>query len=238
MPTPLPSAAGWSGVKRGLLFSFLLLVGFAAGFTSALLLVSYSRHDYDKEREAEFRRSITELRRRIYGQNDFHLKGVSPETESQLTAFDPAKSTGSITVSYVGGLDGSVRGSDDHLQLRADGGLYSEVHGSSQLITTIPPNRCADVFRRVLTSGILNYSEGVIELKKDLLAPESRSSVSDVPNTVIRISVPELKAEQTISICGSDNELENFPDIVEFQLISEIEKEIFDLVPKGYPLWK
>ena len=221
-------------MKRWILCSLVLLATFAAGFASALFL-TFRHASYEEE---HFRSSIAELRQRIFGQNYFHLKGVFPEIESQLTAFDPAKGTGSITLSYIGGMDGSIGGSDLHLQLRADGSLYSEDHGNRKLVTTIPPDRCAAVFRRVLTSGILNYSEGVIELKKDLLPPNGWTSVTDNPNTEIRVSVPELKAEQTVSIYAPAVELENFPDIIEFQLITQLEKEILDLVPKDHPLWK
>lgn len=187
--------------------------------------------------EEHFRSLIAELRQRIYGPNQFHLADFS-EAKAQLDAFDPAKSAGSITLSYIGGMDGSIGGSDLHLQLRADGSLSSDNHGRRRLITTIPPERCAAVFRRVLTSGLLNYSEGIIELKKDLLPPDGWKMVTDNPSTEIHVFVPELKTEQTVSVYAPDVELKNFPDIIEFQIITQLEKEILELVPKDYPLWK
>jgi len=216
-------------MKRWFFYSLVLFIAFAAGFAIALHLTS-RRVCFEEER---FHRSIAELRQRIYGENHFHLNGVFPWNEPDLANFNPAESTGSITLSYTGGMGGT----NPCLQLDADGSLYHGTHGNKQFLTTIPPDRCADIFRRVLSSGILNYSEGVIELKKALLSPNRWVSVTDGAITEIRVSVPELKAEQTVSIYMPDSERECFPDIIEFQIILQIEKELLDLVPKGTPPW-
>lgn len=178
--------------------------------------------------------NVKSLRQEIYGSNNFHRRDASPEIRTQLTDFSPSKSAEYITLGYVGGLGSS----DLHLSLYGDGTLYSEVRGKRQLISTIPHDRCKSFFHRVLTSGILNYSESVVALKKDLLAPNTRRGVTDLPRTEIHISVPDLNVEQVISVYAPVVELANFPDIVEFQLIVQLEKEILSLVPKDYPLWK
>ena len=91
---------------------------------------------------------------------------------------------------------------------------------------------------RVITSGLLNYSDGIGEIKQDLARPDSMSYVTDMPVTEIRISVPELGIDKFISIYAPQVELRNYPDIVELQLVASLENEILSFVPDDDPVWK
>lgn len=194
-------------------------------------LKSQRHREFDEE---EFRERVREFRQRIFGTNYFHHEGLFTETDAQLAAFDLASSKGSIVLSYTGGMG---RG-DLSIRLSSDGILTREVDGVSERITAIAPERCKTIFLESLRSGILNYSEGVIELKQDLLRPNSRIHITDSPDTNISISVPELAVEKLVTIYAPDIEAQNYPDIIEFRIFLRIEKEIRDLVPKDYPLWK
>lgn len=184
--------------------------------------------------EAEHASEIARIRERIYGANYFHSKGISPEDDARLERFDPATSKGSITISYVGGLGGA----DTHLQIKADGSIFVIDHGVSRKVCTLDQDRCADFFRRVLTSGILNYSCDVVELKLDLTHPNMSGGVLDAPMTEFQISIPELDIDKEFSICSPTSELKHYPDMIEFQLIAALENEIQSFVPKDDPYWK
>src|SRR5262245_46072842 len=98
-------------MKRRILFSLILMVTFAAGFATAHLLARVRNNNKEElflssiaSREELHRTPIAWVRQQIYGRNKFYHKDIFPEIESQLAAFDPAKSTCSITLSYVGGM--------------------------------------------------------------------------------------------------------------------------------------
>lgn len=217
-------------MKRWLNLPFFFLIIFAAGFVGGGAI------NYRKEakrahiEEKHFHDFIKSLRQTIYDRDIRRF----PKLEDRLTTFDLPHSNATITLSYVGGFGGN----DRHLQLHGNGDLLSINEGKSKLITTLPPERCRTFFHRVLTSGILSYSEGVIALKKDLLRPDSEVSVSCCPNTKLLISIPELNTEKTISVYAPDVEFENYPDIIDLQILTQIEQEILNLVPQNYPLWK
>ena len=225
-------------MKRKLLISFIAILGFVCGWICACIILQQQFAERQARSLEQARKELGDkaknLRQQIFGSNNFHQEEISPIVKAQLAGFAPSKSIEYITLAYIGGLGGS----DFHLTLYGDGTIYSEDHGRRQLISTIPPDRCNSFFHRVLTSGILNYSEDIVALKEELLAPDRSIGVTDRANTEIRISVPKLKVEQAISVYAPDVELKNFPDIIEFQTITQIEHEILDLVPKGYPLWK
>ena len=183
-----------------------------------------------EDRQAD---SIVSIRQRIYGSNYFHTKGISQESDMRLEGFDPAGSKGSITMSYVGGLGGA----DTHLQIQAYGNIFVIDHGVSRKANTLDQGRCADFFRRVITSGLLNYSDEVIEIKRDLARPHSMTYRSDAPATKFRIRVPELDADKEFA-ADAEVELRNFPDIIEYQLVTSLEKDILSFIPKDDPFWK
>ena len=228
-------------MKRKILITFIALLGFVCGWICACIVLQrqFAQRQLNLQKELHYdirkwQDNVKSLRQHIYGSNNFHRDDAAPAIKALLTAFAPSRSTEFITLTYVSGL-----GDSDHgLNLYGNGTLESEVRGVRQLISTIPNDRCKSFYYRVLTSGILNYSEGIVALKVGLLDSNRSRGVTDRPNTEIRISVPELKINKTISVYAPDVELENFPDIIEFQLITQIEKEILDLVPKDYPLWK
>lgn len=221
-------------VKRRLLLFLLMLILLPAAFVAGGIKESLESRNDREFAEEKFRKDVTELRRRIYGTNFFHYEGVFPEIDAQLAAFDPASRKGSIVLSYSGGMGMA----DRSIRLSSDGALTREMEGISESIATIAPERCKKIFLEALKSGILNYSEGVIELKKDLLAPASSSHVSDNPQTGIRLSIPDLEVENLVTIYAPDIEARDYPDIIEFQIFLRLEKEILAPVPEGYPLWE
>jgi len=184
--------------------------------------------------KAEQARLITTLRQRIYGGNYLHSKGISKEDDARLERFDPVGSKGFITLSYVGGLGDS----DTHLRIEANGSVFAIEHGATRKVLTLDRDRCAEFFMRVMTSGILNFSGDVIELKVDLTYPSSRVGLIDAPNTGFHISIPELGIEKKLSLYAPPSSLlKSNPDIIEFQLVCTLEKDILSLIPKDDPFW-
>jgi hypothetical protein len=190
-----------------------------------------------KERVHE---GVVDLQRNIYGTNTYHFKDFSPEQESQLDSFGKAGSSWEVSIACLGGLVDDPD-ANPRLSLRNDGRLSKAVHGTTTLITTLPRDRCAALFREVLSSGILNYSDGVVQLKKDLerLDPiSSHSSVTCNPKTVIHIQAPDLNVNHDIEIYAPEMELKNYPGIIEFQLVMDFKKKLLALVPDGIEWWK
>lgn len=178
-----------------------------------------------REETLQYSNNVKSLRQEIYGSNKFHREDASPDTKELLSSFVPSTNEEYISLAHVGGL-GAL---DYRLTLCGNGSLYKKASGNNQLISNIPRNRCNSFFHQVLTSGILNYSESIVSLKVDLLIPFKLKGVTDRATTEIRISIPKLKIDKVISVYAPDVELQNFPDIIEFQLITQIEKEILDL---------
>lgn len=220
--------------KRVIPIALLSLFSFALGWVCVCFRVQTTAD----ERIARFKEqqaySIATLRQRIYGDNYFHNKEISPEDDKRLERFDPTDSKGYITLSYVGGMGGS----DTHLKIECNGSVFVTDHGATRKVLTLDRNRCADFFKRVMTSGVLNYSDAVIELKVDLTTPTTRGGLLDAPETGFHISVPELEIEKKISICSPGSELKHNPDIIEFQLVAALEEEILSFIPKEDPFWK
>lgn len=221
-------------MKRLILVIAAALVSFALGWVSVCFRVQKSADDRIARAEAEHASEIARIRQRIYGANYFHLKGVSSEDDARLEQFDPAASKGAIAMSYVGGLGGA----DIQLRIQADGTVSVTDHGVSRKVSILDQDRCADFFRRVLTSGILNFSPDVVELKADLTQPYMLGGGLDAPMTNFQISVPELGIDKEFSVCSPKSELKHFPDIVEIQLVAALENEIQSFVPKDDPFWK
>lgn len=165
------------------------------------------------------------LRQNIYGNNKFHRKDAPSETKNILANFTTSTNDEYITLAYIGGSGDSAY----QLTLYGDGSLYMEDAGKRQLISNVARGPCNSFFYRIITSGILNYSESVVSLKVALLSPPKSRGVTDRPTTEIRISIPKLKIDKVISVYAPDIELQNYPDIIEFQLLAQIEKEILDL---------
>lgn len=225
-------------MKRVVWIAAIVLLGFVLGWLAACVVIQRQATErlatLENEWKDRWTKEAKSLRQEIYGPNYFHDPETFPEIQAKLTAYTPSGSEEVMTLSYVGGLGGS----DTHLGLNGNGELWVDRHGERQLITTLSRERCEAFFRRILTSGILNYSEGVVELKRDLLAPEVGHGVTCSPTTGIRISIPGLEVEKEISIYTPQVELENYPDIVEYQLIAQFENELIALVPKDFPLWE
>jgi hypothetical protein len=229
MSSPTSSLRRW---LLRLLFLFLLCAVFASGFSLAWYCVVM-----DVTRRLEnLDKSLRELSQGIYGTNYFHLPGVDAEGKARLAAFDPSRGSNTLKLS-----NNSVWG-DSSLSLQGDGTLISETKkGGKRTLGVIAPDRCKAVFHKVLTSGLLNFSEEVIQLKERLdekLGPwRGRKMVDDGSSVKISITVPELEVNKEISVYVPEVALENHPDIIEFKLLIELEKEIASLVPAGDPEW-
>lgn len=207
-------------MKRWLLYLTLPVVGYVVG---ALRIQHQATEDLARHEE-QWRDNITELRQRVY----------ELEPHQPSASFDPAKSGGVIILSYVGGYGVADRA----LELHGDGQLKADIGGEVRVLKTLPHEQCTAFFRNVLTSGILSCSEAVIEMKRDLLLPQSWKGVTDHPTTRIRISVPEMKAGLDVSVYAPEVDLENFPDIIELKLITRLKNELLALVPKNDSFWK
>ncbi len=209
-------------MKRWLLLIPLLVATFAAGFCFAWYFMVV-RTTYDEQR---FRSSIKAMRQRIYGVGEYDIE----PGKSLLAGFDPAKTKGSITF-----ITSSAFSNRQHrLELKNNGDLYSQNGDDIRLVTNIGHDRCKDFFHDFLSSGILNYSQGTVALKKDL--NDSGWRIEDGVFEECLISIPELGIEKRIEISNPDFELEHYPDIIEFQIFCRFEKEIFALVPPNDPL--
>lgn len=210
------------------------MVFFVLGWMSVCFRVQRSADERIRRAEAEHAGEVARIRQQIYGANFFHQKGISPEDDARLERFDPTTSKGSIAISYIGGLGGA----DAHIQINADGSVFVIHHGVSRKVRSLDQSRCAEFFRRVLTSGILNYSDEIVELKLDLTNPNPGGGVMDAPMTEFRISVPELNIDKKFAICSPQSELRHCPDMIEFRLVVALEEEVHSFVPEGDPFWK
>ena len=221
-------------VKRAIAITALVFVFFALGWIGACIRVQHQASERIarlEERQGEF---IKRIRQRIYGSNYFNSKGISPEDDARLERFDPAASKGFITLSYVGGMGHS----NTHLKIEGNGDVSVLENGAARKVGTLDQGRCAHFFKLVITSGVLNYSNDVISLKKDLTAPTLHAGVLDAPDTRFQISVPELGIEKTILLeAPAQSQFQSNPEIIEFQLVAMLEKEILGFIPKDDPFW-
>ena len=221
-------------MKRSIAIATLVLVFFALGWVGACIRVQHQASERIariEERQGEF---IKGIRQRVYGSNYYHNKGISPEGDARFERFDPAATKGFITLSYVGGMGNS----DTHLTIEGNGAVSVLEHGVTRKVATMDQGRCSEFFKRVITSGVLNYSNDVIELKEDLTDPPSHAGVLHDPDTGFQISVPELGIEKIISLrAPAQSQLKSNPDILEFQLAATLENEILGFLPKDDPFW-
>lgn len=220
-------------MKRAISTAALVLIPFVLGWVGACIRVQHQASERLAHMEERHAEAIASVRQRIYGANYFHQKGISPEDDSRLEQFKPVDSKGSIIMSYVGGLGGA----DVHLQIHANGDIFVNDHGVSRKVVTLDQERCTNFFMQVITSGLLNCSDAVIELKRDLARPDSTTHRYDAPDTELHIQIPELDVDQRIAI-EAQVEVRNFPDIIEYQLAASLEKEILSFIPKDDPYWK
>lgn len=221
-------------MRRWILLTLLSLFMLASGFVLSGYLHWKRDAAHRVQDEARQAAEAADLRQRIFGHNYFHHEGLFPEMDARLAAFDPAKDASRISLSYVGGMGGP----DLHLHLSGDGRLESEVNGVRERLASLSAEQCRSVFMHVLRSGFLNYSESTIELKRELVRPRTNRRVTDQPDTVICVTAPALEVDKTVSIYAPHVELDNYPDIIEYQIFTRIEKDMLSLVPEGKSPWK
>jgi hypothetical protein len=210
---------GW----RALFYLVTLAVVFAAGFS----LAWYGVVVRDAYRMDALDQKIQRLVQGIYGSNHFHIPQVDAEAQSKLAAFDPARGSNCIKLSYS-----SIWGSSS-LTLQGNGSLISETKRGVRNFERIAPERCKAVFHKFLTSGLLNYSDEVVKLKGELireLGPRrGMHRVDDGRWVEISITVPELQVDKAIRIYEPEVELKNFPDLIELSLFIAMEQELIRL---------
>lgn len=220
--------------RRAIPIAALTIISFALGWVCVCFRVQVSADERIARYEAEQGRLKTSLRQRIYGSNYFHSKGISPEDDARLRRFDPAASKGFITLSYVGGMGNN----DTYLTIMCNGTVSVKERGTARKVATMDQGRCSDFFKRLITSGVLNYSDDVIDMKVDLTYPPSYAGFLHAPITEFEISVPELGIEKIISLrAPAQSLLKSNPDILEFELVAALENEILELLPKDNPFW-
>jgi hypothetical protein len=227
-------------MKRLMMICAVVVTAFVSGWIGACVILQGQFTERQLHLQERMRGEIKQwqahvktLRQTLY-RPDLHRTEDAPDKEALYAEFVPSKTTENITLSYVANMGGR----DFHIILYGNGDLYSEDGGKRHRISSIPNERCIAFFRSVLTSGILNHSDEVLTLKMGLLDSEKSGQVTDRGLTKIHISVPDLNIKKAISISAPDIELENFPDIIELQLFTQLEKSLLDLVPEGFPLWK
>lgn len=217
-------------MKKAFLIALLCISSFCAG---AMYVSKHEKGNREFE-ESRHLASIARLRQNIYGPNLFHWKSELSEANRKLSKFDASISKGFMTLSYRGGLGAS----NISLRVSGDGSIYVLEPGQENRLVCPPnPQRGADFFKRVLKSGILNYSDAVIDLKVDLLTPLRHASVSDSPQTIFDIVIPELDVDCHFAVYAPEVKSQNYPDIIEYKLALEIEKTILQLVPPDDPFW-
>jgi hypothetical protein len=146
--------------------------------------------------------------------------------EDGLKKFEPFRED-SVTLSHVGGMGGM----DRHIKITGDGAVTVSDSSGTKQVATLTKADCADFFRKVIASGLACYSEGVVELKRDLAYPEKMRSVTCAGMTDFRIVVPGLKVDREFSIYVPEVEQWNYPDIIEYRSAVELEKEMLGFVP-------
>lgn len=231
MSTPQSTCRRW---MRRLLCLLLLIAFFIAGFSLAWNYVIVS----GTERLAHLDKSRRELCQNVYGRNYLHVQGVDTKAEARLAAFDPAHGSNTLQLIYSNPFAGEAG-----LTLQGDGTLVSKTKNGTRKVAVIDHELCMALFHKVLTSGLLNYSEDVIRLKESLDYKlggpgYAKKHVDDGSDVEIRITVPELEVDKEISIYEPGVALENHPDIIEFQLLIDLEKEIQNLAPEDDPDWR
>jgi hypothetical protein len=178
----------------------------------------FDRAAYLESSQAE---EVRKLRQTIYGSNYFHSAAHLPKQAARLAGFDPRSQDCFLRLSYLGAKRRS-------LELRGDGTLHSTIDGRVSLVTTLGEKETKDVFLRVVSSGLLNYSESTVQLKRALAAVKVIDGRND---TQFVISVPQLDANKVIEIHELDAEVRNVPDIIEYRLMLDFEKAMTELVP-------
>jgi len=220
--------------KKPAHFAFLfVLLGVVLGWVGAGFRLNGLYEDRRASLEQAWANEVKYARQEICGDNRFHRAESDPEIRAKLSAYSPSPNE-VISVSYIGGYGAT----DTDLRLYGNGELRVERTGKSETLATLPADRCAAFFRRVLSSGVLNYSDDLVFLKERLLRPTSTRGVTCNPMTLFRISVPALQVEKEISAYTPEIELENYPDIIELQLLVQLERDLLGLVHQGFTLWE
>ncbi len=100
-----------------------------------------------------------------------------------------------------------------------------------------------DLTKKMLRTGILSYHESTIQLKQNLasklqkieIKPDSISfsrpknsgaTVFDGMDIKLIINIPELNIHKIINAYEIENEIEGYPDIIEFKIFQKVHKEL------------
>lgn len=214
----------------------LFLISFLSGWIGSCMLLQrqFSQRQAHLREQAfqevhRWKDSVRSLGGQFYGDSLFYRPEGQSDSEARLKAFTPSETTEFISIGYFGGYTESCK----CFVLTGNGEFYSELNGERNLITKVPTDRCTAFFRQIITSGILNYSAGVLNLKMEILRPESYSGVTDTPLMRIQIWIPKLNIEKEIEVSAPEIQVKNFPDIIEFRLILELQSEMLKLASEN-----
>jgi len=193
---------------------------FVAGFAAALNVMIMSAD----ARARDFEQSMAGLRGKAY-------REWRSGFDEKIANFDPSKSDAMILEEF------ESWGVRSGLRLEDDGNLVSITKSGERTLRTLEPEQCKAIFQRFLSSGIVDYSEGVVELKKDLDDSGSHTIVSDGTHCMLQIRVTELGIDKRVKIYEPESEASDYPDIIEFRIFIDLLKELRGLVPPGDPDW-
>jgi len=216
-----------------LLVLFLLIV--PAAFFGGTFLSTFRSRGYVAYLETSEKDRVKDLRETVYGHTLGDQARHSPEVAGKLAGFDPRTSDCALELAYIGGFR-TVR--ESRLELKGDGTLWSSIDKERKLLATLDEKKTRELFLRAISGGLLTYSEGTVQLKKDLALPDAHYSATDGADTEIVIRVPQFAADQKIVIYRPEMEAKTYPDIIEYRLVLEFEKEMRSLVPAGDPDWR
>ena len=120
---------------------------------------------------------------------------------------------------------------DQYIKIEGSGAITLSDSAGTRQVATLGEARCAEFFRKVISSGLAGYSEEAVQLKQMLRRFDSASHVCFAPTTRIRIVIGELKVNREFDLYVPDVLSRDFPDIIEYRAAVEIEKEILSFIP-------
>jgi len=154
--------------------------------------------------------------------------GRPVDEEVALRDFRPA-SEDSVMVSTI--EFGRTPGPGQYVKVTGNGTVTLSDSAGTRQVATLTEARCAEFFRKVISSGLAGYSEEAVDLKQMLQRSDGNTNVCFAPSTRIRIVIQELKVDREFDLYAPEVLASDYPDIIEYRSAVEIEKEIRGFVP-------
>lgn len=228
-------------MRKKSIAALTILVVFLAGWSTASIFAQKQCAHRIRLRSEEVRKNMGQqekriklIGRKIYGDREFSRDEANLTINNKQKNFIPSNPDESVSLEYLGGMNGT----DRHWILTGDGNLFSEVGGKREFLANVSSDIRDHIFHSVIDSGILNFPEGVLSLKKDILRPDNISGATDFPMTKIRIHIPELDIDKNIIVGSPEIEQRDYPDIIEFRIIFDFEKDMLSLIRRKSDLWE